>query len=43
MHEIVEGPKEDELKKSKFVIIRHAITNFNMEFAKVCGTYGFES
>jgi hypothetical protein len=36
-------PDPEGLAKCKFVLIRHAVTEFNMEFAKIGGAHGFES
>jgi hypothetical protein len=37
------GPSEEDLAKSPFLLIRHAVTQFNLEFAKVVGEHGFYS
>jgi hypothetical protein len=36
-------PDPEVLAKCQFVLIRHAVTEFNMEFAKIGGAHGFES
>ena len=37
------APNPEVLAQCKFVLVRHAVTEFNMEFARVAGEHGFES
>jgi hypothetical protein len=40
---IAQAPNPELLAKHDFVLVRHAVTDFNMEFAHVVGTYGIDS
>jgi len=35
-------PNPEVLERYQFILIRHAVTDFNMEFAKVGNAHGFE-
>ena len=34
-------PDAETLAQCQFVLIRHAVTEFNMEFARICNEHGF--
>lgn len=36
------APEPEVLAKCKFVLVRHAVTEFNMEFARVGSAHGFD-
>jgi hypothetical protein len=33
-------PKPEALSRCRFILVRHAVTEFNMEFARVVGLHG---
>lgn len=35
-------PDPETLSKFQFVLVRHAVTEFNMEFARIAGEHGFD-
>lgn len=35
-------PDPDLMKRNRFLLVRHAVTEFNMEFARVGSAYGFD-
>ena len=37
---IAKPPEATLLEKCRFILIRHGVTDFNMEFAKVVSAYG---
>ena len=40
---IAPPPDKSLLETCDFVLIRHAVTDFNIEWARVVGTYGYNS
>ena len=36
------APDAEELAKCDFILVRHAVTEFNMEFARVVSSHGFD-
>ena len=40
---IAKPPSEDLMKGHQFLLVRHAVTEFNLEYARIAGTYGSQS
>lgn len=37
------APDPEKLKTHQFLLLRHAVTEFNMEFARIVGLHGLDS
>ncbi len=37
------APDAEKLKNNRFLLLRHAVTEFNMEFARIVGLHGIDS
>lgn len=37
------GPDPEVMNQTPFIILRHAVTDFNIEFAKIVSAYGMDS